>query len=414
MQPANALLPSGGFASDKLSTPRDAIGAFFARVALEPPAIERVPLDRAFRRVLALAIDAADDYPSVPRSAMDGFALAASATPGDLSIVGEVHMGALPEMPIAEAQAVRIPTGGVLPPGADAVVPLENARVEGSLLHVGDAIERGANTIARAADMHRGETVLEPGRWIGAAAAAVLATLGVVDVPVFRRPTVAVLSSGDELVAPWAEPNAAQVRDSNRYAIAASLRAMGATPRHYPTIGDAPGECERALAEALAECDAVAITGGSSVGERDRIPVAVAALGEPGIIVHGLRIKPGKPLLLAAAAEKPILGLPGNPASALMVLEAVVAPIVAGLVGAPVPAATTTARLAQPVRGRSGWVWYVPVTLRQDGEAVTAHPLPLRSFSVSLTARADGYLIVDRGEEEWPAGALVAVHQFRS
>ncbi|HEY5427182.1 MAG TPA: hypothetical protein VIJ77_11580, partial [Candidatus Tumulicola sp.] len=131
-----------------------------------------------------------------------------------------------------------------------------------------------------------------------------------------------------------------------------------------------------------------------------------------GVVVHGLRIRPGKPALLGAAGNKPILGLPGNPTSALLVLEAVAAPIVAALVGAPAAVATTTARLAGAVRSRAGWTWYVPVALRNEGGSPLAHPLPLHSFSVSLTARADGYLIVDEAAQEYSAGETVTVHRF--
>jgi molybdopterin biosynthesis enzyme len=142
------------------------------------------------------------------------------------------------------------------------------------------------------------------------------------------------------------------------------------------------------------------------------LPAAVASLGEPGIVVHGLRLKPGKPLLLGAWGQKPILGLPGNPTSALMMLEAVTTPIVAALIGAPIVAASVQARLAGPLRGRPGWTWYVPVALEDEAGAPVAHPLPLRSFSVSLTARAGGYVIVDERDHHWAAGAIVTVHRF--
>lgn len=413
MQPAKALLPGRGFVTENLLAPQQALIAYFSRVRPVPPSIERVSIDEAFGRVLATRVDADDDYPSAARSAMDGFALTASATPGDFVIAGDVRMGSGgPHAPVASAHAMRIPTGGVLPPGTDAVVPIEDVRVEGSTLHVSARVDARANVVPRGADMQRGETILQAGRRIGAPQAGVLATLGIVEVPVYRRPIVAVLSSGDELVAASARPQAGEIRDSNRYAIAASLRAMGAQPRHYPNVGDELHELASALNVALRECDAVAITGGSSVGERDRLPAAIAAVGEPGVVVHGLRIRPGKPALLGAAGNKPILGLPGNPTSALLVLEAVAAPIVAALVGAPAAVATTTARLAGAVRSRTGWTWYVPVALRNEGGSPLAHPLPLHSFSVSLTARADGYLIVDEAAQEYSAGETVTVHRF--
>jgi molybdenum cofactor synthesis domain-containing protein len=401
-----------GFQSEKLLAPAEALRTFFAAATLAPLRAEQVDLDDAAGRVLAFGIDADDDYPNAPRSTMDGFALAAGATPGTFSIDGDVAMGAPWSAGLRAGAAASIPTGGVLPDGADAVLPIEDARVAGTRLHVDAAIAIGENVNARASDMRRGERVLDPGTWLSAAQVAVLATLGVVAVPVYRRPSIGVISSGDEIVPASAIPRPGEVRDSNRYAVAASLRAMGASVRHYPTVPDEPGALEAALAGALRDCDAIVLTGGSSVGERDRTPAAVAALGEPGTIVHGLRIKPGKPTLLAAAGNRPIIGLPGNPTSALIVLEAIAAPIVAALVGAPAPRATLTARLAGPARGRAGWTWYVPVALRHDGGASVAHPLPLRSSSVSLPARAGGYLVLEERDEEIPADALVTVHRF--
>jgi molybdenum cofactor synthesis domain-containing protein len=413
MQPANAVLPAGGFADESLLAPHQAMVAFFARANLARPTIERVSIDDALGRVLAQPIPADDDYPNAARSAMDGFALDAANTPGRFEIAGiVVQMGAVPETPLAPASAMRIPTGGVLPPGANAVIPFEDASVENGELVVGKRLDGGFNVIEAGADMRRGEQLFEAGRRIGAPQIGVLTTLGVTAVPVYRRPVVAVISSGDELVEPSAQPRRGEIRDSNRYAVAASLRAMGAQPRHYPTLRDEVEEFEAALALALQECDGLAITGGSSVGERDRLPEAVASLGEPGIIVHGLRVKPGKPTLFGAAGGKPILGLPGNPTSALMMLDAVAEPIVAALTGAPVARATLRARLAKAAHSRLGWTWYVPVMLQHDGGDPLAHPLPVRSFSVSQTARADGYLVMGERDEEWPAGTPVTVHRF--
>ncbi|HEY5426133.1 MAG TPA: molybdopterin molybdotransferase MoeA, partial [Candidatus Tumulicola sp.] len=248
MQPAKALLPGRGFVTENLLAPQQALIAYFSRVRPVPPSIERVSIDEAFGRVLATRVDADDDYPNAARSAMDGFALTASATPGDFVIAGDVRMGSGgTDAPVASAHAMRIPTGGVLPPGTDAVVPIEDVRVEGSTLHVPARVDARANAIPRGADMQRGETILRAGRRIGAPQAGVLATLGIVEVPVYRRPIVAVLSSGDELVAASARPQAGEIRDSNRYAIAASLRAMGAQPRHYPNVGDELHELAGAL-----------------------------------------------------------------------------------------------------------------------------------------------------------------------
>lgn len=412
MQSVNPVLPGTGFAAERLLPPGQAIVAFFARVTVATPAIQRVALGDAPGRVLAEAIVADDDYPNAPRSLMDGFALRAQASPGEFEIVDDVRMGEAARGSIARRSAVRIPTGGVLPEGADAVVPIEDAGVADRTLVVERPFTAGENVAQRAADMRRGETVLAAHRRIRAPEVGVLATLGVTSVPVYRRPVIAVFSSGDELVDPAVSPRQGQIRDSNRHAIAASLRAMGALPRQYPTLRDEAHEFETALANALLECDAVVVTGGSSVGERDRLPGAVAKIADPGIVVHGLRVKPGKPTLFGADNGKPILGLPGNPTSALMMLQAVAAPIVGALVGAPVFSPTLQARLAERARSRADWTWYVPVALREDGGVPLAYPLPLRSFSVSLTARADGFIVMEERDEEWKPGTPVTVTRF--
>jgi molybdenum cofactor synthesis domain-containing protein len=397
---------------ETLLAPQQAIVAFFARARLAVPGTEMVTLDDAFGRVLAQSVAADDDYPNGARSLMDGFALQSQFAPGAFEIVAGVVMGAATTIALTPATAMPIPTGGLLPLGADTVVPIEDVRVDGSRLRVEASIEHGSNVAQCGADMRRGETVLKPGRRIRAGDAGVLATLGVTNVLVYRRPTIAVLSSGDELVEPQMQPRPGEIHDSNRYAIAASLRAMGAIARHYPTLRDEADAFESGLVGALAECDGVVVTGGSSVGERDRLPHAVAQIAKPGVIVHGLRVKPGKPTLLGADGGKPVLGLPGNPTSALFMLEAVASPIVAALTGAPIEPATVQARLEKPAHSRAGWTWYVPVSLRRDGGMPLAQPLALRSFSVSLAARADGYIVMDEGDEEWAAGRLVTVHRF--
>jgi molybdenum cofactor synthesis domain-containing protein len=412
MQSANAVLPETGFAVERLLAPHQAIVAFFARVGIAPPAVERIGLGDALGRVLAKPVAAEDDYPNADRSLMDGFALCARATPGEFAIVDDVRMGTSPDITISRGFAARIATGGVLPRGSDAVVPVEDVRRNGDSFVTETALQPAENVVARGADMRRGDAVLSAPRRVRAPEIGVLATLGFTTVEVFRRPVVAVFSSGDELVDPSVRPGVGQVRDSNRHVVAASLQAMGAIPRHYPTLHDEAPEFESALQSALKECDAVVVTGGSSVGERDRLPRAVESIATPGIVVHGLRVKPGKPTLFGADGGKPILGLPGNPTSAVMMLQAVAAPIVGALCGAPFAAPTLQAKLCAPARSRAGWTWYVPVRLHDDGGTPLAEPLALGSFSVSLTARADGYIVMGEREEELPAGTPVTVVRF--
>jgi molybdopterin molybdotransferase len=343
---------------------------------------------------------------------MDGFAVAAARAPGTFSVAGEIAMGHPWLLKLQPGEAVRIPTGGVVPEGADAVVPIEDATLTGKLLTIDGALEPGENVNPAAGDMRAGTPVLEPGTRIGGPHLGVLATVGITAVAVYPRPRIAVISSGDELVPAAMKPAAGQVRDSNRYAIAGALQMMGAQPFHGATVSDVPGALERALRRALSEADGAIVTGGSSVGEKDRTPAAVNALGEPGVIVHGLRVKPGKPTVLAAIGNKPVIGLPGNPTSALVILEAVIAPIIASLAGAPIVPATVEAQLSTAVRTRTGWTWYVPVRLETANGVTVAAPLPLHSSMVSLTARADGYVTIPDEVETLDKGSRVIVHRF--
>ncbi len=412
MRSANAVLPAVGFVPEALLAPGQALVAYFSRVAVAPSGTERIALDDAAGRVLAEPVRADGDYPAARRSTMDGFALAAAETPATFEIAGEVGMGRVWETPLARGSAARIPTGGILPENADAVVPIEEARLQDGRLHVDARIESGDNLVEPGADMRAGEQLLEVGRRLRPADCALLATLGITQPSVYRRPRVAVFSSGDELIEAGRTPKRGEIRDSNRYAIAASLRAMGAEAVHFATLRDEAAQFESILAQAIAECDGVVMTGGSSVGERDRLPKAVAAIADPGVIVHGLRVKPGKPALLGAHGTKPILGLPGNPASALFILEAIASPIVAAMTGAKLELATVQAHLAAETRSRAGWTWYVPVRLQHEGLLLVAHPLGVRSFSVSLAARADGYIVMEERDEVWPAQSVVTVRRF--
>jgi len=398
-----------GFDPERLRAPAAALETFFDRVPLATLGEECVALDDAAGRVLARAIVNAQPIPPQPRSAMDGFAVAAAATPGRLRIAGAVGIARPFDGVLGRGDAVRIPTGGIVPDGADAVVPIERARLDGAYVDVPTALAPGENVIARGEDAAPGEELLTSGVVIGPEEIGVLATLGVVEVPVLRRPLIGVLSTGDEIVAPAVRPQPGQVRDSNRYLVAAALRAMGADAVHLPPVGDDPGRLEEALREALAECDAVVLTGGSSVGDRDRTPAAVAALGAPGVVVHGLRVRPGKPTLLGAVGTRPILGLPGNPYSVVVMLDLVVAPVVARMVGAvPVRRVVRTAKAATTISGRAGWTTCVPVRLEsRDGEWF-AVPLGIHSMHATLAARAYGYVVVE-GDAVIPEGAPTAV-----
>ncbi|TAM88110.1 molybdopterin molybdenumtransferase MoeA [bacterium] len=411
---SDALLPERGFDAGSLPTPEAAVAYVLASWLPAARPVEEVALADAADRVLAREARASALVPPVPRSMMDGYAVHAAdleATPRRLRMAGEVRMGAAPPHALKLGEAMRIPTGGVLPDGSDAVVPQEDTRVAGDgMVDVLERVAAGEFVTQPGEDLAPGDVVLAQGHRLRGVEMGVLATLGWERVPVFARPLVGVLSTGDELVALTNEPQAGQVRDSNRYAIGAVLERLGARVVQLPHVGDDAQVLEHALREGLARCDAVVLTGGSSVGERDVTPRAVEALGAPGILVHGLKVKPGKPTIFAVAGAKLIVGLPGNPTSAVTILLAVARPLIDALVGANAVPPPLSARLAADVRGRSGWTWYVPVTLSRDGVVTRAHPLRLRSSHVALLARADGYVRVAPERGMLDAGEQVDVY----
>jgi molybdenum cofactor synthesis domain-containing protein len=264
-------------------------------------------------------------------------------------------------------------------------------------------------------DFRANELALVSGRRIGAPELGVLATLGYVEVPVFRRPVFAVVSTGDELVDVGTQLRTGQVRDSNRYAVAGALRSMGIDVIHVPRVPDEPEALRDALAAVIDRSDGVVLTGGSSVGTRDLVPRVTAQLGAPGVIVHGIRLKPGKPTMFAAVGRTPVIGLPGNPTSALMVLEAVAQPILAACTGERGQCATWTDAIAdEAFVGREGWTWFVPAALRRVNGRVLARPLRLHSAHVGLLARAAGYAVVGERPARVEPGAPIRIRRFSS
>src|SRR5579884_2213246 len=304
-----AMRPGETFDLDRLLAPAEAVAAYLDAVAPQPLGSERVPLERAFGRILARDALADGWYPADRRSTMDGYAVRSADGGAPRRIAGSIRMGHPPPGRLGAGEAMRIPTGGVLPAEADAVVPLEDASGDDEQIVPAATPLPGEYVTPRGEDMTPGDRVLRPGTRIGAPALSVLATLGITEPEVFLRPRVAVVSTGDELVDAGTAPRTGQVRDSNRWAIAGCLAALGCEVLHLPRAEDEVDAILRGIAAGLEAADAVVLTGGSSVGARDHVPAAIDRLGAPGVLVHGVRVKPGKPTILAAVGRKPVIGL---------------------------------------------------------------------------------------------------------
>jgi molybdopterin molybdotransferase len=381
---------------------------------------ETVPLTEARHRVPAAPVAAPHALPGFARSTVDGYAVRAADTygvseglPGYLQVTGAVRMGAEPEVTVGPGTAASMPTGGVLPPGADAVVMVEYTQeAMTGTIEVVRPVAPGEGVVRADEDAAAGAELVPAGRPLRPQDLGMLAAAGVTTVTVHARPRVTIFSTGDEVVPPETTAlRPGQVRDASAAALAALVAEAGGEPALGGIVPDDPDALEPALRAALGGSDLIVISAGSSVGARDETAGVVARLGEPGIWCHGLAIKPGKPTLLADCGGVPVIGLPGNPRSALVVFRLIGMPLVR-LVGGctvPPPEPAVRVRLARDVASAAGRLDVVQV--RVAGGAAT--PVFGLSALLSVLTAADGYLIVPDDATGLDAGAEVEVTLYR-
>ena len=389
---------------------------------LPPVGVEEVPLEGASGRVLAEDLIADEDLPAFARAAMDGYAVRASDTfgasegaPTFLRVVGEVRMGEAPEWEIGPGEAMRIPTGGMLPEGADGVVMIEHTKVLGEEIEVFRPISPLENVIREGEDIKRGEKVLDKGRRLRPQDLAAAASLGKRCLKVFRHPRVGIISTGDEIVPVEQKPSPGQVREVNRYTIWGIAQRAGATPLFLGLVRDEKEALMGKLREGLSQCDMILISGGSSVGTRDITLEAIGSLPEARILVHGVAISPGKPTIFALAKGKPIWGLPGHPTSCMVVMWVLVFPSIRRMGGErngdPFPF-RLTGRVTRNVPSPPGREDYVRVKLERRGEGLLVHPLFGKSGTISSMVEADGLMRIEAEREGVSEGEEVEVWPF--
>jgi molybdopterin molybdotransferase len=383
--------------------------------------VEQVPLPAALHRVPAAELPSPVALPGFVRSTVDGFAVRAADTygasdglPSYLDLLGAVRMGAAPTVAVRPGGCVAMPTGGVLPDGADAVVMVEyTAETMPGTIEVTRPVAPGGGTVRADEDVAVGAALVPGGRPLRASDLGLLAAAGVTEVAVRARPRVAIISTGDEVVPPDTVSLApGQVRDATASALAGLVVDAGGEPVIAGIVDDEPGALKHRLTEVLPGADLVVVSAGSSVGARDETAGAVAAVGE--IWCHGLAIKPGKPTLLADCAGTPLIGLPGNPLSALVVFGQVGVPLLWRLSGceSPPPEPRIRARLSRDLASAAGRLDVIQVRV-SDGLDATAEPLFGPSALLSVLTRADGYLIVPEPATGLDAGTDVEVIQYR-
>jgi len=377
-----------------------------------PVATETIETVCARGRVLAEDLHSQVDLPHFHRAAMDGYAVrakdtfGASATlPAYLKLAGAVEMGKEAKMPVASGEAVRISTGGMLPPDCDAVVMVEYTEEIGNqTLEIQRGVSPWQNVIQIGDDIKKGDQVFRCGRRLRAHDLGALTGIGIASLHVFRQPRVALISTGDEIVDVHTEPALGQVRNINQHSLAGLIEEWGAKLRDWGVVGDRRDALEQYIKEALDWADLLLLSGGSSVGTRDITLEAILSMSDAKILFHGISVSPGKPTIFANACGKPVLGLPGYPVSALVIFDLFAVPLLRRLGGESLEAATSArktirATLKVNVASQPGREDYVRVSLQSEDGRLYAVPLPSKSGAIFTLVKADGMIRIDLNQE---------------
>jgi molybdopterin molybdotransferase len=375
-------------------------------------------------RITAEGIVSHEELPAFPRSTVDGYAVRAEDTygaseslPAYLSVVGEVPMGGTPDFSVEPHQAALIHTGGMLPEGADAVLMVEytqHARQdEVELLR---AVAIGENILKVGEDVSIGDPVISMGIRIGPKEIGGLLAVGVQDIFVRELPRIGIISCGDEVISPEKVPQPGQVRDINSYSLSSLISIHGGNPVAYGIASDKPKDMRELVSKAMAECDGLIITAGSSASTRDLTAEIVDSMGEPGVLVHGVNVRPGKPTILAICDGIPVIGLPGNPVSALVIANIFVVPMVEHLAGLPDvldrPRAFILAKLTINLPSLAGREDWIPVRIKKSSDGYNAEPVFYKSNLIFTLIKAEGLAYIPADATGIGVGETVKVFLF--
>lgn len=396
-------------------TPEEALNIIRREFAGSTTETEVLPLSACIGRVLAEDITANEYVPDFDRSTVDGYAVRASDTfgcsdsmPAILKLRGIVGMGKASGIVLHEGECAYVPTGGEIPEGADAMVMIEHGESYGNEeIGILKAAAPGNNIIYRGDDVFPGKTVIRAGRVLRAEDIGALAALGICEVKLKKRPVVGIISTGDELVPVSQRPEAGQVRDVNSDMLAACVELCGAEARCFGIVRDGYMRLRKAIVEHLDGCDALLISGGSSVGQMDSTCAVIEELG--ALLLHGIAMKPGKPTIIGKIGSKPVIGLPGHPAAAFFVTDIFVKELIAIMLGIKPRVFSVSARLTEAVSANHGRAQYVGVVLSEQDGKVYARPVRSKSGLISSLAGCDGYFCIPRDSEGCAKGDEITV-----
>jgi len=419
----------------RLSPPTEALQTLLRALPDREHAAEMIDTSNGLGRATAENVRSPHPLPEFPRSTVDGYVVRARDTfgvseslPGYLTLVGEVPMGDAPSFVLHPGACGLIHTGGMLPVGADAVVMLEYTQtvctggqlpISTTEIEIARAVAEGENVIHVGEDVGADQVVLVAGVRLRPAEIGGCMALGIVQLRVVTKPIIGIISSGDEVVAPGHRPRPGQVRDVNSYSLAAVVEEAGGEPALYGIVPDSLEAMKSVVAKALSECEAVVITAGSSASARDTTAEAIASLGAPGVLVHGVNVRPGKPTILAVCDGKAVIGLPGNPVSALVIAGLFVVPVIEKLLGLKVlrPRPSVLAKLTVNVPSQAGREDWIAVRLLGNGKwemgngeaRYLAEPLFGKSNLIISLAAADGLMCISPDATGVSAGEMVEV-----
>ena len=406
----------------KVLAPQEALRLL---LQVNPVAIERVATVAARNRVLSEDLRSAVDLPHFNRAAMDGYAVrsketfgASQSLPAYLKMAGIVEMGKEATQSLGTGEAIRISTGGMMPPQSDAVVMVEYTNeVDGGLVEVNRGVSPWQNVIQIGDDIKKGEPVFQSGRRFKSRDIGALTGIGISSVPVYKRPRIALISTGDEIVDADVIPLPGQVRNINQHSLAGLIEECGAELKDWGVIPDERQRLATALAQALDWADLVLLSGGSSMGAKDIALETILSFANSEFIFHGISVAPGKPTIFAKACGKPIMGLPGYPVSALVIFDLFAAPLIRRLGGEAIAtharfAKTAKATLKTNIASQIGREDYVRVALEEEPQRLLATPLPNKSGAIFTLVKADGMVRVDLNQDGVEAGEEVEVILF--
>jgi len=393
------------------------------RFHAKPVGVEQVSLSQARQRVLAKNIKAPFSVPPFSRATVDGYAVKAEDTfganeehPITLKLLGNVTVGEMPKMVIKKGTALGIATGAPLPPGADAVVMLEYAIQKNNLVSIYHSVSRGENVMEVGSDIRKDETIIKKGQTLSFCDIGVLAALGFTKVDVYKRPKIAVVSTGAEIVEPGEPLPPGKIYDINAYTISAAVEECGGQPLNLGIIPDETDKLKTVVKKALDSADIVITSGGVSVGPIDVVPKVLNMLGEPGVIISGIATKPGKPTTIALVDGKPIFSLPGHPTSSLLIFHLLVRPIILKMAGKRRETPfTLKAIAAEKMFQAKGRRTFVMVNLVRDKLGkLLAQPVPSGlSGAITTLSKAEGFVIISERRQFINAGEEVTVYLLK-